>query len=127
MEGEATQITLIHSDERGQIWILLIKGKEHTFLVTHQGFARGGCVHPLSNEYAVIIKGRVEYHVKGRKPRIYRTGQSLMIPRNHPHYFVALEDSIILEWGAKPQEKDIRNKEWRRKVDEINEAKRIHV
>ena len=46
------------------------------------------------------------------------------IPRNTPHYFIALEDSIILEWGATPEEKINKHKEFRKMVDDINDGQK---
>jgi len=89
-------------------------------------FCKGGCIHRFSQEHAVVIKGTVEYHVRGRKPRVYRKGESLLIPPNFPHYFIALEDSIVLEWGPSPEEKKERYKQWRKVVDKINEETKSH-
>lgn len=115
------ELVKIHQDERGEIWVLLIEGKEHTFLTLKKNFARGGCIHRFSQEHAVVIKGTVEYHVRGRRPRVYIKGENISIPPNHPHYFIALEDSIVLEWGPIPEEKKEQHKQWRKVVDKINE------
>jgi len=120
------KLSKIHQDERGEIWVLLIDGKEHTFLITRKKFARGGCIHRVSQEQAVVIKGTVEYHVRGRRPKVYRKGESLSILPNHPHYFVALEDSIVLEWGPSSEEKKEKYKQWRKVVDKINEEAKSH-
>lgn len=120
------KLSKIHQDARGEIWILLIEGKEHTFLTTKKNFARGGCVHRFSQEHAVIIKGTVEYHIRGRGPKVYREGENISISPNCPHYFIALEDSIVLEWGPSPEEKKERYKQWRKVVDKINEEAKSH-
>jgi hypothetical protein len=125
-ENDKMKLSKIHQDERGEIWILLIDGEEHTFLTSKKNFARGGCIHRFSKEHAVVIEGTVEYHVRGRKPKVYKKGESLSIPPNCPHYFVALEDSITLEWGATPEEKKEKYKQWRKVVDKINEEAKIH-
>jgi len=118
------ELAKIHQDERGEIWVLLIEGKEHTFLTVKKNFARGGCIHVFSQEHAVVIEGSVEYHIRGRRPRVYGKGESISIPQNCPHYFVAVEDSILLEWGPSPEEKKEKYKQWRKVVDKINkEAK----
>ena len=112
----------INEDRRGQIWTVMIGDVEHTFLTSNKTFARGGCTHRFSREYAVVLEGSVEYHIRGRKPRIYRKGESLSIEKNCPHYFIALEDSITLEWGASPEEKKEKHPQWRKVVDQINGA-----
>jgi mannose-6-phosphate isomerase-like protein (cupin superfamily) len=112
----------IHQDERGEIWTLMIDGVEHTFLKSNKGYARGGCIHKFSEEHAVILQGSVEYHVQGKKPRIYRKGESLLIQPNCPHYFIALENAIVLEWGPSPEEKKEKHPDWRKVVDRINKT-----
>lgn len=115
------QLTKIHTDERGEIWILLINGKEHTLLLTKPKYARGGCIHRYSDEYCVVLDGAIEYHIRGRKVKKYAKGDSLFIPRNTPHYFIALEPSFVMEWGPAPEEKKEKCKSWRKKVEKINE------
>jgi hypothetical protein len=112
----------IHQDERGEIWTLMIDGIEHTFLKSNKNCARGGCIHRLSREYAVVLQGAVEYHVRGKKPRIYKKGESLSIQPNCPHYFIAIEDSVVMEWGPSPEEKKEKYPQWRKVVDRINET-----
>lgn len=114
------ELEKIHKDERGEIWTLMIDGVEHTFLKSNKGYARGGCVHRFSEEYVVVLDGSVEYHIRGKKPRICRKGESLSIPPNTPHYFIVLENAIVLEWGASPEEKKEKHPEWRKVVDRIN-------
>ena len=111
----------INQDKRGEIWTLMIGDVEHTFLTSYKKSARGGCIHRFSTEYAVVLKGSVEYHIRGKKTRVYKKGESLSIKPNCPHYFVALEDSVTLEWGASPEEKKERYPKWRKVVDSINE------
>ena len=112
----------IHQDERGEIWTLMIDGREHTFLKSNKNSARGGCIHRFSEEHAVVLHGAVEYHVRGRKPRIFKNGEILLIKPNCPHYFIALEDAVVLEWGPSPEEKKEKHKQWRKVVDRINET-----
>jgi mannose-6-phosphate isomerase-like protein (cupin superfamily) len=114
------KLDMIHSDYRGAIWTLMIDGTEHTFLKSNKGYARGGCVHKFSIEHVVILEGSVEYHIQGKKIRVYKKGQSLSIQPNRPHYFVALENSTVVEWGPSPEEKKEKHPEWRKVVDQIN-------
>ena len=110
----------INEDKRGEIWTLMVGDVEHTFLASKKGSARGGCIHRLHKEYAVVLEGAVEYHVRGKKPKVYTKGQSIEIAANLPHYFVALEDSLTMEWGATPEEKKEKYPQWRKIVDQIN-------
>ena len=112
----------IHEDSRGKIALLLdaFKNlKEVTVFVTSKGFARGGCVHKFNDEYCTVIEGMVEYRLDSRFI-ILGPGESLTIQKNTPHYFVALEDSVVLEWGATPKEKQEKDEHFRKIVDEIN-------
>ncbi len=115
----------IHKDKRGEINCFYNKGTEYTILTTKKGFARGGCIHKLNNEYFTILKGSVEYHIINPMGRqfisILCQGTAGVVPRNYPHYLIALEDAITLEWGALPKEKKEKHKPTRRIVDKINE------
>lgn len=115
----------INQDKRGEIWTLMIDDVEHTFLKSYKRSARGGCIHRFSKEYAVVLQGSVEYHVKGRKTRVYKKGESLSIESNCPHYFIAIEDSVTMEWGPSPEEKKERYPQWRKVVDQINERTNV--
>jgi len=114
----------IHEDERGSIECFYIDGVEYTILTTKKGFARGGCIHPEHDEYAVILEGIVFYYVMGQPVKQYIKGENLLIKKNTPHYLLATTDAVTLEWGALPKEKDIKDKEFREIVDNIN-RKRI--
>ena len=115
----------IHKDGRGEIY--LIKGdlKEHeeiTLFITKKGFARGGCIHKKNNEFCVVLEGTIKHVIKDNV-KILQKGESIKVPRNTPHYFVGAIDSIVLEWGATPEEKKEKHKEFRKIVDEINKRK----
>jgi len=118
------KLNTIHSDARGAISLLTedMKYPEVTVFHTKKGFARGGCIHDLSDEYTCVIEGEVEYRI-GDKVLKMKDGESAIITRNTPHYYVSLTDSIVLEWGATPAEKQNKHLEFRAIVDEIN-AKR---
>ena len=49
-------------------------------------------------------------------------GESTIIPAGVPHAWVALEDSILSEWGITSEEKgmDVKNPEMRKIIDEMN-------
>ena len=119
----------IQSDERGSI-SLLEEGfknlQEVTVFHTYAGFARGGCVHNIHDEHVCVVEGVIEYFCydeKGlevKKQRLFQ-GDTIKIKSRTPHYFIAMLDSVVMEWGATPGEKKEKHKETRKIVDKINE------
>lgn len=121
------KITQVHQDNRGEIHIItgdLKECQEITLLSTKKGFARGGCVHRLNDEFCVVLEGKIKHFIGDNKPRILQKGQSIIVPKNTPHYIVSLTDSLIMEWGVTPEEKGEKDKTFREVVDKING--RIH-
>jgi len=114
----------IHEDKRGEIFLgmgLLPEDRELTLFTTKKGYARGGCVHKESGENAVVIAGSIRYFVEGRAPATLSRGDTIHIPPDTPHYFIALTpETIMMEWGPKPWEKKDRHPVWRSYVDHIN-------
>lgn len=113
----------IHEDARGTIYLvkdLLSNEKEYTFMGINKGYARGGCLHS-NDEYFVVINGKVRY-ICGEEEKILEAGNSGLIPANQPHAFIALEDSIVSEWGITSEEKvmDKKDPKLRGLVDLIN-------
>lgn len=111
----------IFSDFRGKIMTLTgdMTFPEVTIFTTKAGKARGGCIHTESDEYTCVIEGEVEYIIGDK--RIYlSTGQNVLIPKNTPHYYISKTDSIVLEWGANPEEKANKHAQTRKIVDEYN-------
>jgi len=117
---------LIHEDERGEIYLL--KGnalKEHeeiTIFTCKRNFARGGCIHEFSNEYCIVLEGKIEYHI-GKETYNMKTGECVTILKNTPHYFVAQTDCLVMEFGATPAEKKCKHPKTRKIVDAINAEK----
>jgi len=116
------KLELIHEDNRGSINI--IKGDELTYpeitvFKTKQGYARGGCIHRKSEEYATVIEGRITYVTPKGYFHLY-AGDNFIIPKGTPHYFLSNTDSIVLEWGATEEEKKEKHLHYREIVDEIN-------
>jgi|SRR3989338_2014273 len=117
------ELKKIHEDKRGYIYLVedLLKGnKEFTFLEIKKGFARGGCLHSKDENF-VVIKGRIEY-IHGEKKEIVTSGESRTIPAFEPHAFIALEDSIVSEWGITTKEKEMDKKDPKLRgiIDELN-------
>jgi len=134
----ATSITIkhIHQDERGEIICFYLNGIEYTLLITKEGFARGGCLHNVT-EYAVVLEGKVKYkmpkisekYIVGQKEPvtvdetwqvIIPKGRTITVPPETPHLFISLTDSIVLEWGAPPDQKTRKHPESRALVETIN-------
>jgi len=115
---------LIHIDKRGQITCFYLGETEFTLLSTKKDYARGGCVHKDNSEFFVVLEGKVEYHIVNEKDKetikVYCKGENGIIPPNIPHWLIAVEDSLTLEWGATPEEKACKDPECRKVVDEIN-------
>ena len=118
------KLNLIHQDSRGQILSLKsdnLPFDEVTIFETNAGFARGGCVHNLNDEYCTVIAGQIEY-VIGDELHILSEGMSIMIPKGTPHYFTSWGYSMVLEWGATVSEKQHKFPDFRQIVDRINDS-----
>lgn len=117
-------IDTIHSDKRGSIYS--IHGKEIAYdevavLATKAGYARGGCIHRINDEHVCVISGVVEYHIDGHYCRLV-VGDTIVTPKNTPHYLYSVTDSVVLEWGATPEEKKEKHLETRKIVEKINDS-----
>jgi len=116
----------VHTDERGTIFALNNIGffDEITMFETKKGHARGGCVHPNTDEYFCVLSGMIEL-VLGNADgtdtiKFMKTGDSTTITKNTSHYFYSVIDSLVCEWGPKLEEKNVRDAKYRARVDEIN-------
>lgn len=118
------ELNKIHSDARGTIYLL--KGfnelEEVTVFETNAGYSRGGCIHRINDEHCCIVEGKVSYSI-GNDVRNYSTGDKFIIPKGTPHYFTALTDCVVLEWGASAEEKKEKHREFRTQVDILNKFK----
>lgn len=118
------KLNLIHQDKRGSISSLIsdnLPFDEVTVFETNAGFARGGCVHNINDEFCTVIAGQVEY-VIGDELHILSDGMSVKIPKGTPHYFISWGYSMVLEWGASVAEKQVKHVEYRQIVDRINDS-----
>jgi mannose-6-phosphate isomerase-like protein (cupin superfamily) len=119
------KLSKIHSDNRGSIKSLLGKEllpyPEVTLFHTKKGFARGGCIHSVSSEHICVLAGEIDFFYTENETQLtMKAGDSFTIPPVTPHYFVALQDSVVLEWGPQMSEKGERHLGFRAKVDAIN-------
>jgi len=126
------ELKKIHTDVRGSINLmqdLLEDNKEFTFMEINKGFSRGGCYHS-NKENFVVIKGKVRYvygPINGPyNDKILCAGESGLIEPKLAHAFIALEDSIVSEWGITTSEKeaDVKDSVLRKVVDEYNSGER---
>jgi len=117
----------IHEDNRGEIYLVLDalrEGRELTLFTTRNGYARGGCIHRKSGESCVVIKGEIKYWIGDNTPIIMSRGDTCYIEAGVPHYFVALTDeTVVMEWGALPEEKKEKYPSSRFIVDIINKRR----
>jgi len=113
----------IHSDDRGSISIMtgLQSYPEVTVFQTKAGHARGGCIHRLSKEFVCVIEGIISY-VTPDDISVLTAGESYVIEKETPHYFVSVTDSVVLEWGATVEEKKEKDPLFRAIVDKINDT-----
>lgn len=119
-------LTKIHEDCRGSIHSLTgdMNLPEVAIMKTVAGLARGGCIHRESCEYLCVIEGKITYHYTlpggSEVSRVMGPGEVICIPPMTPHYMVSDTDSIIMEWGCFPHEKQEKHPEMRRMVVEHN-------
>jgi len=117
------ELNKIHTDQRGYIYLvkdLLKNDKEFTFLEIKKGYARGGCLHSKDENF-VVIKGQVKV-ICGNREWEAKQGDSGVFPAFEPHAFIALEDSIVSEWGITTEEKEMDKKDpkLREIIDQAN-------
>jgi len=119
------QLHKIHSDKRGDIYNItedLKEFEEVVIFTCKKGFARGGCIHNKNDEYCVVIEGCIRYYIGNKPyPTVLGSGDRVRIPKRTSHYFIALKDSIVMEWGATKEEKLEKHPGTRKIVEEINE------
>jgi len=121
------ELKTIHADDRGSINLLLgdLKNYEEvTVFKTNAGYARGGCIHNINDEFVCVIEGCIHYYTpRLETPIVLTAGQSTVIQKSTPHYFVSITDSIVMEWGATAEEKKVKQSLYRAVVDHINDVR----
>ena len=112
----------VHEDKRGTINILtgFKKYEEVTIFQTLGKYARGGCIHYLNDEYLCVIEGSVAVVLNENDASVLSEGDTMLIPKATPHYFIALNDCVVMEWGATSDEKIEKHIETRKVVEDIN-------
>lgn len=95
------KVEKISEDKRGEIY-RIVSGRIYWWSYTRKGFGRGGDIHDCRQHNYVMEGG---FLVKMKFPteeveRVVLKGHSIIIPENIPHVFIALEDSVMLEWHS---------------------------
>jgi len=94
------QFRLIHSDERGKLYVIPYGDKEFLLMETKAGYSRGGDYHK-SKQHDVVLHGTVQFRfMQGKKVRekVLRQSEKIAFPAEQPHMLTALTDSLVLEW-----------------------------
>lgn len=98
------KIEKVNEDKRGEIW-KIDTGKKVLFLAkTFKGYARGGDIH-RGKQYTLILEGRMEVRMKypeREEIRNLEKNEMIIAPAEIPHVFIALEETVFLEWHEKP-------------------------
>jgi mannose-6-phosphate isomerase-like protein (cupin superfamily) len=111
----------VHEDRRGKIFTITDdEMRELTILCTNKDFARGGCLHRKNKEFCLVIKGKIGFQ-KGSDAFILTEGDSLLIGKSIPHCFKSLTDSVVLEWGVTLDDKQEKDPDMLKVVNEIND------
>ncbi len=87
-------------DIRGEIKKFGYKGTSFNLIFTKKGGYRSGDVHK-SAQYDMILKGGFEITMRKKNRNVkIRAGknQLVVIPKNTPHLFRAMKDSVMIEW-----------------------------
>ncbi|MFH0711277.1 MAG: hypothetical protein V1944_01745 [Candidatus Aenigmatarchaeota archaeon] len=92
-----------HQDRRGKMYYFKFKGKNHLIIFSVKGAPRGGHYHRKDQTH-IILSGsfflRV-INVKTKKVEVQKkikSGDVVTIKAYRSHLFVALEDSLMIEY-----------------------------
>lgn len=141
------EIKKVDEDCRGEISVVThdaMKTPEISIAYTKKGYYRGGCAHPVHDEFMQVIEGIVEIYIKDENAPEPESdageGQHLkgyglttlikgglgrcLIPHHTPYYIFSKTDSVIVSWGADAGEKGKYDKECRGFVEEKNNERK---
>ena len=94
------KIELFYSDERGEIYHLVMNKKRISLLHTNKGCLRGADIHP-HKQFDVVLKGKITFIERwevGKVTTPLKVGDCITIKEGNPHYFESMTDSWVLEW-----------------------------
>lgn len=98
------KIEKVSEDHRGEIWRIDSGERVYWLSITKKGKARGGDIHD-GIQYTLVLQGsfKVLYkYVDREEEKIQKVNEKLEVPPEVPHVWIALEDSMMLEWHEKP-------------------------
>lgn len=98
------KIEKVNEDNRGEIWRIDNGKRIYWLSITKKGSGRGGDIHD-GYQYNLVFEGsfKVLYKYPDREEEwIQKVDQLLQVPPEVPHVWIALEDSMMLEWHEKP-------------------------
>ncbi len=93
-----------NEDVRGALYRVKVGGFGFNVVYTKTGGIRSGEIHP-NTQFDLVLKGEFEIWTveQGRiVKRRYKENDFFIIPKNTPHLFKCLKDSIMLEWWDGP-------------------------
>ena len=96
------------SDERGFMYLYHYKEKEYKICEIKNQHARGGDIHFLGDQFDVVLYGKIKLltYVNGiDQEKILNENELVVIPKGVPHIFIALKNSLLIEWRNGPYEK----------------------
>ncbi len=94
----------IHEDQRGTIHGMWLDDREYIVLFTKKGHIRGGDYHK-TKQYDVVLSGKMNINWKesispnSKEHSITLTeGDMICFEPDNPHMFIAMEDTLMVEW-----------------------------
>lgn len=130
-EVSKLNIKLIHEDSRGQIFAIENNGKEIASIETYTKDApRGGHFHPFPED-KIVFTGSINYHLLDPKTKkeaiaLLKTGDRIVVPPNHPHMFVGVDEHsafFVIKTPDSENYKATYYAPYRKKIDEFLKSK----
>lgn len=90
----------VKTDNRGSLLKFKLDNKNLLIVLTKKGFLRGGELHNMP-QHTILIEGKIVVVTKWQNrdvTKLYKGLQEFVIPKNIPHYFKFLKDSVIMEY-----------------------------
>jgi quercetin dioxygenase-like cupin family protein len=86
----------LQTDNRGKVWNLSHEGREYILQLTLKGRKRGGDYHH-SNAHFLVLDGSIALTLPDGRHNLHH-GESMTVSSETPHYYEAIEDSIVIEF-----------------------------
>jgi len=94
----------VFEDSRGRIMKYDINGSRFNVLFTKKGALRSGDFHPAA-QFDLVLSGTIEIIQRlGKKSvsRKIKANEMIAIPKDVPHLFKSVTDSVVVEWWDGP-------------------------